>query len=93
MRGMIILEQGSITLSPLARSFLLRNCPRCFILIEIVTLQLPIRAQFLLMLITKPSGDKILFPTNIFAQKPLIKCSSHLIETYTRCPVLSLPRK
>ena len=92
-RGIIILEQGGTILLLLARSYLLKNCLRYLRLIGIVTSQLFIKARFLLMLITKPSRDKILFSTSIFAQKPLTKCSSHFIEAYIRCPVLSSPGK
>lgn len=92
-KGIIVFKQGGTTLSLLAKSFLLRNCPCCLALIEIVTPQLPIKARFLLMLITKPFEDKILFSTSMFTQRPSTKYSSHLIETYTCCLAWSSPRK
>lgn len=93
MRKIIISEQGGTILLLPARSFLWRNYSRCPTFIGIMTLQFSISAQFFLTLITKLSGDKILFPTNIFAQRPLIKCNLYLIEVYTCSLTSFLPGK
>lgn len=93
IKRIITSKQDDIKFILSAKSFFLINCPRCFRFIATMTLQLFINTQFFLTLITKPFGNKILFLTNIFAWKPSIKYSLHLIEAYTCFPALFLPRK
>ena len=57
----------------LASSFLVRNCPFYFTLMEIITLQLLINTLFLLMSMMRPFKDIILLPINKLALKPLTK--------------------
>ena len=66
-------EQGRTTVSWLAGSFLIGNCPFCLVSMMTVIPQLSINTLFFLTSMIKPSGDMILLPINELALRPLTK--------------------